>query len=90
MKGQENMKNQLQNNFKRNHKTHKTLKTVLIVTGCVALGLGAFVGGALYGYQEAVKAMKKNGETITTISALAKRRESKSGSLALCRTLTER
>lgn len=52
----------MQNNFKHNHKTHKTLKTVLIVTGCVALGLGAFVGGVLYGYQEAVKAMKKNDE----------------------------
>lgn len=62
MKGQENMKNQIQNNFKHNHKTHKTLKTVLIVTGCIALGLGSFVGGALYGYQEAVKAMKKNDE----------------------------
>lgn len=54
------MKYQTQNNFKSNHKTHKTLKTVLIVTGCAALGLGAFVGGALYGYQEAVKAMKKS------------------------------
>lgn len=62
MKGKTNMRKQMQSNFSAKKKTHKTLKTALIITGCAILGLGAFVGGAVYGYQEAIKSVKKTDE----------------------------
>ena len=48
-----------ESNFCAKKKAGNTWKKVLLVTGCAILGLGAFVGGAVYGYQEAANSFKQ-------------------------------